>query len=60
MTPTMYRPGEIVRTSGQYRVVDVYGRSCGREVTSVRGEPLPPTRTSREFGYVLVDATIHR
>jgi|AntDryMetagUQ889_1029465.scaffolds.fasta_scaffold03072_2 hypothetical protein len=60
VTTTIHRPGEIVRTSGQYRVVDVGGRSCGREVTCVRGEPFPPTRTAREYGYVLADATIHR
>lgn len=56
----IYRPGETVPTSGQYSVVDASGRSCGREITSVRGEPFPPTRTAREFGYVLVDATVHR
>jgi len=60
MSPQIHRPGEIVPTSGQYRVVDVSGRSCGREVTSVRGERFPPTQTTREYGYVLVDRTIHR
>jgi hypothetical protein len=60
VTNTIHRPGAIVPTSGQYDVVDAYGYYCGRQVTCVRGEPFPPTRTPREYGYVLADATIHR
>lgn len=56
----IYRPGQIVPTSGQYGVVDVYGRYLGRQVTCVRGEKFPPTRTPREHGYVLQDTTVHR
>lgn len=59
MTMTIHRPGEIVPISGQYAVVGHSGRRVGREVTCVRGEPFPPTRTPVEYGYVLVDATEH-
>lgn len=53
------RPGDTVPHSGQYAVVTRSGAHVGREVTCVRGEPFPPTRTSAEHGYVLVDATLH-
>lgn len=56
----IYRPGERVPTSGQYAVVNRYGKYAGREVTCVRGEVFPPTRTLGEYGYVLRDATVHR
>lgn len=59
MGETIYRPGQTVRVSGQYGVVDVNGAYLGREVTCVAGEPFPPTRTTREYGYVLRDATSH-
>jgi hypothetical protein len=54
----IYRPGQTVPVSGQYAAVDRFGAYMGREVTCVRGEPFPPTRTG-EFGYVLRDATAH-
>lgn len=58
---TVYRPGQIVPVSGQYAVVTASGQYAGREVTCVKGEPFPPTRPgTREYGYVLVDATVHR
>lgn len=39
----IYRPGEIVPTSGQYGVVDAVGTYLGRQVTCVRGSiSLPP------------------
>lgn len=57
---TIFRPGQIVPVSGQYGVVDRFGAYLGRQVTSVRGEHFPPTRTVREFGYVLQDSTVHR
>jgi hypothetical protein len=60
LTRTIYRPGDIVPVSGQYAVVNSSGQYAGREVTCVRGEPFPPTRTPAEYGYVLRDATIHR
>jgi hypothetical protein len=57
---TVYVPGQVVPISGQYNVVDVYRRYLGRQVTCVRGERFPPTRTPREHGYVLADVTVHR
>ncbi len=56
---TIHKPGTIVPRSGQYGAVLATGRSAGREVTCVRGERFPPTRTG-EIGYVLRDATVHR
>ncbi len=56
----IYRPGETVPQSGQYAVVNRHGQYLGREVTCVRGERFPPTRTQAEYGYVLRDATVHR
>jgi hypothetical protein len=59
MSLRVYRAGEIVPISGQYGTVTVQGTWAGREVTCVKGEHFPPTRTG-EAGYVLRDATIHR
>jgi YjzC-like protein len=50
-----FRPGETAPRSGQYREVDPQGEK-GREVTSVKGEPLPPT-TEPGSTYTLVDPT---
>lgn len=52
---TALRPGEIASRSGQYREIGP-GGAKGREVTVVKGEPLPPT-TEPNCTYVLVDAT---
>lgn len=38
-----YRPGQTVPVSGQYPVLGPRGGRTGDEVTSVRGEPFPPT-----------------
>jgi hypothetical protein len=60
MTRTIYRPGQIVPTSGQYNVVDMFGRYCGRQITAIRGNVFPPVRPRTvEHGYVLVDVTVH-
>jgi hypothetical protein len=53
-TPS-YRPGETVPVSGQYAVVDRNGQYLGVEVTCVKGEPFPPTRSLNQYGYVLRD-----
>lgn len=58
MSSTIYKPGQIVPVSGQYAVVNAYGRRVGREVTCVRGERFPPLRVG-EHGFVLADATRH-
>lgn len=49
-----YTPGEEAPKSGQYR-----NTSTDREVTVVRGEPLPPTPKPGQK-YVLADATKHK
>ncbi len=50
------KPGEAAPRSGQYGVLGPRGGDTGREVTSVRGEPLPPT-PKPGMTYVLNDAT---
>jgi hypothetical protein len=47
------RPGEKAPTSGQYR-----NTRTGTEVTSVKGEPLPPGPKGSKFN--LVDTTKHK
>lgn len=55
----LYKPGEKVPTSGQYEVTGPRGGRKGREVTSVAGEPFPPTQNAGER-YVLADKTKHK
>ena len=50
-----FRPGEIAPRSGQDRETGPRG-GRGREVTVVKGEPLPPT-TEPNRTYQLVDPT---
>ena len=47
------KPGQQAPASGQYRQVGPRGGK-GREVTVVKGEPLPPT-TKRGSTYKVVD-----
>ena len=54
-----FKPGQTVPTSGQYKVVGPRGGDKGREVTSVKGEPFPPTQKSGER-YVMSDKTQHK
>lgn len=49
------KPGNIAPASGQYLEIGPRG-GAGREITSVKGEPLPPT-TSPKRSYKLVDRT---
>lgn len=51
-------PGEPTPQSGQYGLVGPRGGKVGPEVTSTKGNPLPPTQKSGQ-GYVLVDPTKH-
>lgn len=51
-----YRPGQTVPVSGQYPVVGPRGGRTGDEVTSVKGEPFPPTPKSG-MGYGKPDRT---
>jgi hypothetical protein len=52
----MFHPGQTAPVSGQYKIVDPYGRPTGVERTVVRGEPFPPTPRAGER-YVLADPT---
>lgn len=54
-----YKSGQTVPKSGQYKVVGPRGGDRGREVTSVKGEPFPPTQKSGER-YVMADPTQHK
>jgi hypothetical protein len=56
---SFYRPGQICPISGLYRVVDQYGRRMGYQVTSVCGEPFPPTQNGG-WGYVLDNPANHK
>jgi hypothetical protein len=51
------KPGQTAPRSGQYQQIGPRG-GRGPEVTSVKGEPLPPTPTPGST-YKLVDATKH-
>lgn len=55
----LYKPGEIVPTSGRYELINSDGSSEGREVTSTKGEHFPPTPESG-MHYKLVDPTHHK
>ncbi|WP_339787097.1 hypothetical protein NSQ38_03335 [Paenibacillus sp. FSL R7-0313] len=53
------KPGTSTPKSGQYAVVGPRGGDKGREVTSTKGNPLPPTQKPGD-GYKLVDPTKHK
>gem|GEM_PF-1095306 len=55
MPAKTYKSGEKAPASGQYTQVGPRG-GIGREVTAVKGEPLPPT-TSKGANYRLTDRT---
>lgn len=54
----IFKPGQTAPDSGQYGLRGPRGGNLGKEVTSVKGEPLPPTPKPGQ-GYVLVDKTKH-
>ena len=56
MSKPTYKPGQTAPRSGQYGVLGPRGGDTGREVTVVRGEPLPPT-PKPGMGYVMNDPT---
>ncbi len=60
MTPTIYRPGDIVPVSGIYNVVNSQGYNVGRQDTFVEGKRFSPLYTPAEYGYVLAQRTVHR
>lgn len=54
-----FKPGQKAPTSGQYPLVGPKGGPTGNEVTSVKGEPLPPTPRPG-MGYGRPDPTKHK
>jgi hypothetical protein len=50
------KPGQKAPTSGQYELINADGTRTGKEVTAVKGEPLPPARKAGQM-YKLVDKT---
>jgi hypothetical protein len=56
MSKQPLKPGNEAPKSGQYKEIGPKGGQGGREVTSVKGEPLPPTTKSGST-YKLVDVT---
>ncbi|WP_246641671.1 hypothetical protein [Paraburkholderia edwinii] len=55
----LHAPGEIVKTSGIYRVVREGGNGNNFEVTCVEGEHFPPTRSGKGAQYELLHAATH-
>ena len=51
-----YKPGETSPASAQYRVVGPRGGDTGKEITSVKGETLPPTSKPGQH-YEIADRT---
>jgi hypothetical protein len=54
-----YKPGQKAKVSGQYPLLGPRGGKTGREVTVVKGEPLPPTPKPK-MGYGTPDKTKHK
>jgi hypothetical protein len=50
------KPGDSAPVSGQYSVVGPRGGDTGKEVTSIKGRPLPPTEKPGQ-SYVVADPT---
>jgi hypothetical protein len=50
------KSGQPAPASGQYRVNGTRGGNTGKEVTAVKGKPLPPTPKPGQT-YTLVDRT---
>lgn len=54
----LLKPGQPTPKSGQYKVIGPKGGK-GSEITSTKGNPLPPTQVPNST-YKLVDATKHK
>ncbi|WP_267194122.1 hypothetical protein [Anaerosoma tenue] len=52
------KPGQATPASGQYEEIGPRGGRTGHEVTSTKGNPLPPTSKTGN-GFILVDKTKH-
>lgn len=55
-----HKPGEIVKTSGIYKVVKEGGDGPEFEVTCVEGEHFPPTRSGTGAHYELVHGVTYK
>ena len=55
MSKSLLKPGSPAPKSGQYQTIGPRGGK-GSEITSTKGNPLPPTQTPGST-YKLVDAT---
>lgn len=53
------KPGQQAPKSGQYERVGPRGGKTGKEITGVKGKPLPPTPIAGST-YKLVDKTKHK
>lgn len=54
-----YKPGTPTPKSGQYERIGPRGGKTGLEVTSTKGNPLPPAQKPGQT-YQLVDPTKHK
>lgn len=54
-----HKPGEVVKTSGIYKVVHHDDGGKVFEVTCVEGEHFPPTRTGKGAVYELMHGATH-
>jgi hypothetical protein len=60
MSSAIYRPGDTVPVSGIYAVVDQNGSPVGRQITCEEGETFPPTVHPGEYGFILIQETVHQ
>lgn len=54
-----FKPGQNVPRSGQYEIIGPRGGETGKEITGVKGKPLPPS-IKPGITYKLVDKTKHK
>ena len=59
MSDDNLKPGEKAPKSGQYEVIGSDGEDQKREITYVKGNPLPPAQEAGTH-YELVDETKHK
>ena len=52
------KSGQIMPTLGQYELIGSRGGKVGKEVTGVKGKPLPPT-PKKKMDYKLADKAKH-
>ncbi len=55
----IFKPGEIAPKSGQYEKIGPRGGETNKEVTAIKGKPLPPPNKPG-VTYKLVDPTKHK